>query len=76
MSNCIQRQHQSDDVRDSSVMLALDQIKIRNFKFWENAQQQQFINNMNMPFETRVDRMISEELKGGQGEVLSINKRV
>ena len=45
-----------NDTNDFSMRLTLDNIKIRNFKLWENAHQQQFLNDPNMPFETKVER--------------------
>ena len=44
-----------DSAEDFSEKLYLDNIKIRNFKLWENAHQRQFINDPNMPFENKVD---------------------
>ena len=64
-----------NDTNDFSMRLTLDNIKIRNFKLWENAHQQQFLNDPNMPFETKVERELEAEIDKG-GEELTINKRV
>ena len=37
------------------MRITLDSIKIRNSKIWEDAHQQQFLNDPNMPFETKID---------------------
>ena len=62
------------------MRITLDNIKIRNFRIWENAHQQQFMNDPNMPFETKVDKDIEIEIgEGGAAsaaESLTLNKRV
>ena len=41
---------------DFSMRITLESIKIRNSKIWEDAHQQQFLNDPNMPFETKIDK--------------------
>ena len=53
----------------------MDSIKIRNFKLWETVHQQQFLNDPNMPFDTKVDTMLAGEINK-EGEKLTIHKRV
>ena len=47
---------------DFSMHITLENIKIRNFKIWENAHQQQFLNDPNMPFETKIDKDLEIEI--------------
>ena len=69
-----------NSTQDFSMRITLDSIKIRNFRIWEDAHQQQFLNDPNMPFETKVDKEIEIELGEGRrtngGESLTLNKRV
>ena len=63
------------------MKITLDSIKIRNFDIWENAHQEQFLNDPNMPFETKVDEDIELEIglktqEGVEVDEETISKRV
>ena len=45
----------------SSVNMTLKNIKIRSFKMWEDALQQQFLGDPNMPTRAKVDSVIQKE---------------
>ena len=47
---------------DFSMRITLNNIKIRNFKIWENVHQQQFLNDPNMPFDTKIDKDLKIEI--------------
>ena len=54
-------------------MLTLDSIKIKNFQFWENSLQQQFIGDSNIGVESKVETLIEKQ----EGvECLEISKKV
>lgn len=64
----------SNQSNDFSMRLTLNCIKIRNYRLWEDAHQQQFLCDPNMPSHTKIDTLI--EADNGGGEELRIDKKV
>ena len=54
--------------------ISMEHIKIRNFECWEDVHQQQFLNDPNMPFDTKIDKILSKNVE--DTNELIIDKKV
>ena len=46
---------QEQDTTKRDLRFNLSSIEVCNFKLWEVSHQQQFVNSLHMPFETKID---------------------
>lgn len=51
----------SSGFNDFSIRIPMDEIKIRNFQWWEDVHQQQFLNDPNMPYRNSLDSIMERE---------------